>query len=206
MIEKIIEKALKDLESEEHPTAPSPPVSGVAFADHPPPTRKGGQQNETYGEGTVGLGGGEDWRDKQGNIDINEYKNGEGTIQKQKTAREKTTVKSGLKLIDGNSARNYENVARNLKAKALEEEPYKRDPRLWLSEPQPRACAFFENLKWLNSEEAVAYLRLPSLGALRNLVYRRQIPCTKLGRLLRFDREELDRFLMSQTRHRRIAI
>ena len=27
----------------------------------------------------------------------------------------------------------------------------------------------FENLKWLNSREAVMYLRLPSEGALRNL-------------------------------------
>lgn len=70
----------------------------------------------------------------------------------------------------------------------------------------PRGAVFFENLKWLNSEEAVMYLRLPSVGALRNLVYRRQIPFTKLGRSLRFDREELDRFLVSLTRHRRISI
>ena len=70
----------------------------------------------------------------------------------------------------------------------------------------PRGSVFFENLKWLNSEEAVMYLRLPSVGALRNLVYRRQIPFTKLGRSLRFDREELDRFLGSLTRHRRISI
>jgi excisionase family DNA binding protein len=70
----------------------------------------------------------------------------------------------------------------------------------------PRSSMFLENLKWLNSEEAVMYLRLPSVGALRNLVYRRQIPFTKLGRSLRFDREELDRFLGSLTRHRRISI
>lgn len=70
----------------------------------------------------------------------------------------------------------------------------------------PHGETFFENLKWLNSEEAVMYLRLPSVGALRNLVYRRQIPFTKLGRSLRFDREELDRFLGSLTRHRRISI
>ena len=54
---------------------------------------------------------------------------------------------------------------------------------------------FFENLRWLDAHEAVVYLRLPSLGALRNLVYRRQIPFTKLGRSLRFKREELDRHL-----------
>jgi hypothetical protein len=70
----------------------------------------------------------------------------------------------------------------------------------------PHGDTFFENLKWLNSEEAVMYLRLPSVGALRNLVYRRQIPFTKLGRSLRFDRLELDRFLVSLTRHRRISI
>ena len=56
---------------------------------------------------------------------------------------------------------------------------------------------FFENLKWLTSREAVTYLRLPSNGALRNLVYRRKIPYVKLGRSLRFDRLALDRFLES---------
>jgi excisionase family DNA binding protein len=55
----------------------------------------------------------------------------------------------------------------------------------------------FENLKWLNSREAVIYLRLPSEGALRNLVYRRQIPFVKLGRSLRFDKKALDQFLES---------
>jgi len=67
---------------------------------------------------------------------------------------------------------------------------------------------FFQNLKWLTSREAVVYLRLPSTGALRNLVYRRQIPFVRLGRRLRFDRERLDRFLESSPSHktdRRIA-
>jgi excisionase family DNA binding protein len=63
----------------------------------------------------------------------------------------------------------------------------------------------FENLKWLTSREAVMYLRLPSAGALRNLVYRRKIPFCKLGRSLRFDREALDRFLESSFEKRRIA-
>lgn len=57
----------------------------------------------------------------------------------------------------------------------------------------------FENLKWLTSREAVDYLRLPSVGALRQLVYRRRIPYSKLGRSLRFNRQELDRFLESST-------
>ena len=63
----------------------------------------------------------------------------------------------------------------------------------------------FENLRWLNSREAVMYLRLPSEGALRNLVYRRQIPFVKLGRSLRFDKKALDQFLESSQTIRRIA-
>ena len=51
----------------------------------------------------------------------------------------------------------------------------------------------FENLKRLTSREAVMYLRLPSAGALRNLVYRRKILYCKLGRSLRFNWEALDR-------------
>ncbi len=68
------------------------------------------------------------------------------------------------------------------------------------------ACStsIFENLKWLTSREAVVYLRLPSIGALRNLVYRRRIPFVRLGRSLRFDRESLDRFLESSEIKRRI--
>ncbi len=62
---------------------------------------------------------------------------------------------------------------------------------------------FFDNLKWLTSREAVAYLRLPSLGALRQMVYRRQIPYCKLGRSLRFNRAELDRLLESSGSNKR---
>ena len=64
----------------------------------------------------------------------------------------------------------------------------------------------FENLTWLTAREAVMYLRLPSLGALRNLVYRRKIPYSKLGKLLRFERRALDRFLESSTTQRRYSI
>ena len=59
---------------------------------------------------------------------------------------------------------------------------------------------FFENLKWLTSREAVVYLRLPSAGALRNLVYLRKIPFARLGRRLRFDKEALNRFIESSQR------
>lgn len=65
---------------------------------------------------------------------------------------------------------------------------------------------FFDNLKWLTSRETVEYLRLPSLGALRQLVYRGQIPYCKLGRSLRFNRAELDRLLESSgSKNRRCA-
>jgi excisionase family DNA binding protein len=57
----------------------------------------------------------------------------------------------------------------------------------------------FDNLKWLTSREATEYLRLPSVGALRQLVYRRRIPFSKMGRSLRFNRRELDRFLEIST-------
>lgn len=53
----------------------------------------------------------------------------------------------------------------------------------------------FENLTWLTSNEAAAYLRLPTVGALRVLVCRRKVPFHKLGRNLRFNRNELDRLL-----------
>ena len=221
MTEKIIDGLSKTMKCEENPTVPDPPVFSEAFADHPPPTRESGQQNKTYGPGTMGLEEEEEWR--EGGKGNNEYKNKKGeqkeetkmksktsweekTIEEQETAQSESGAKTALKLIDGNNAANSKNEARNLIGKALEEEPFKRGQKLWALRPKPAPRAFFENLKWLNSEEAVAYLRLPSLGALRNLVYRRQIPCTKLGRLLRFDREELDRFLQSQTRHRRIAV
>ncbi len=50
----------------------------------------------------------------------------------------------------------------------------------------------FENLTWLTSNEAAAYLRLPTVGALRVLVCRRKVPFHKLGRSLRFNKAELD--------------
>lgn len=64
---------------------------------------------------------------------------------------------------------------------------------------------FFENLKWLTSSETVVYLRLNSVGALRQLVYRRKIPFNKMGRKLLFNRAELDQFLQSSRYQRRAA-
>ena len=70
-------------------------------------------------------------------------------------------------------------------------------------ENNSRRDTFFENLKWLTARETVLYLRLPSEGALRNLVYRRRIPFSKVGRLLRFDREKLDALLLANAKTRR---
>jgi excisionase family DNA binding protein len=55
----------------------------------------------------------------------------------------------------------------------------------------------FENLTWLSSNEAAVYLRLPSVGALRVLVFQRRVPFRKLGGRLRFKRSELDHLLES---------
>lgn len=55
----------------------------------------------------------------------------------------------------------------------------------------------FEKLKWLTSSEATVYLRIPSLNALRQLVYRRRIPFYKIGRKLLFNKAELDLFIRS---------
>lgn len=55
-------------------------------------------------------------------------------------------------------------------------------------------ATFFENLVWLNSEEAARYLR-KSVGALRVMVCRRQVHARKFRRRLYFKRIELDRLL-----------
>lgn len=54
----------------------------------------------------------------------------------------------------------------------------------------------FNNIKWMNSEEASAYLST-SLGSIRNMVYRGQLPAKKLGNRLRFKKIDLDRLLDS---------
>ncbi len=51
---------------------------------------------------------------------------------------------------------------------------------------------FFDNLTWLTTKEAAEYLRLPSVNALRNLVYKRIVPYRRFGRHLRFKKTELD--------------
>lgn len=46
----------------------------------------------------------------------------------------------------------------------------------------------------LTAQEAASYLRIP-LGSLYVRISKKQIPCTRLGRLLRFKKSELDQLL-----------
>ncbi len=63
------------------------------------------------------------------------------------------------------------------------------------------AEAFFDNLVWMTSEEAAVYLRKitkdgkPSVGAIRNAVYRGLLKARKWRRRLYFKRSELDLLL-----------
>lgn len=53
---------------------------------------------------------------------------------------------------------------------------------------------FFNNLIWMNSEEAAFYLRM-TVGALRTAVCRGQIKAKKFQRRLYFKRKDLDSLL-----------
>ena len=48
-----------------------------------------------------------------------------------------------------------------------------------------------DTLLLLTAQEAADYLRIP-LGSLYVRIHKKEIPCTRLGRLLRFRRSELD--------------
>ena len=61
----------------------------------------------------------------------------------------------------------------------------------------------FNNLKWMNSEEASTYLRT-SIGSIRNMVYRGQLPAKKLGNRLRFKKTDLDSLLVSSEPQRNL--
>ena len=54
----------------------------------------------------------------------------------------------------------------------------------------------FENLIWLNSNEATQYLRVTN-GALRLMIYRGILKPYKLGRRNRFKKDDLDRLIES---------
>lgn len=50
----------------------------------------------------------------------------------------------------------------------------------------------------LTAQEAASYLRIP-LGSLYVRISKKQIPCARLGRLLRFKKSELDQLLNANT-------
>ena len=49
----------------------------------------------------------------------------------------------------------------------------------------------------MTAQEAADYLRIP-IGSLYVRISKKQIPCAKLGRLLRFKKPDLDRLLEAQ--------
>lgn len=52
----------------------------------------------------------------------------------------------------------------------------------------------FENLEWMNTEDAARYLRR-SVGQIRNMVYRGQITFRKFNSRLYFRRSDLNRVI-----------
>ena len=107
-----------------------------------------------------------------------------GREEEQKKIEIKKTVKSG-----NNGGKKQKNAHRNVYTFGVESKSVGQAVGL------EQGSVFFENLTWLTSDEAAEYLRLPSVGALRALVCRRKVPFHKLGRSLRFKKNELDRLL-----------
>lgn len=52
----------------------------------------------------------------------------------------------------------------------------------------------FENLKWITTKEASIYLRV-SVGQIRNMVWRGQLPHYRLNNRLRFLKSDLDKIM-----------
>jgi excisionase family DNA binding protein len=70
-------------------------------------------------------------------------------------------------------------------------------PELQNGKPYPRL---------LNAKQAAVYIGRPSEASVHHLVKRREIPCVKHGRSLRFDRLELDKWIEADTvRHNRLC-
>lgn len=55
-----------------------------------------------------------------------------------------------------------------------------------------------QNTPWLTSKEAAAYLKLKNLQGLYDCVFRGQLKPVRIGRRLRFHKEKLDQWLLSQ--------
>lgn len=67
-----------------------------------------------------------------------------------------------------------------------------------------RELFFDRKSKWLNSKEAVEYLRLPSYGALKALLHAGRITASgRVGRKLLFLIDDLDRCIQASARFRR---
>lgn len=65
--------------------------------------------------------------------------------------------------------------------------------------PQRESVAVLPPGPWLNPDQALVYLGLPSRKALYQAVRRGQIPAHRLGRRLRFNRRELDALLSANS-------
>ncbi len=68
--------------------------------------------------------------------------------------------------------------------------------RVVVQRREQRSLREEEPTEWMTIEEAAAYLRT-SVRHLRDLVYRREIPFSKLGKLLRFHRETINKWMLS---------
>ena len=64
------------------------------------------------------------------------------------------------------------------------------------SSKNKKTTLFFENLKWLTTEETACYLRR-STNAIRIMVHKKILRARKFGRKLYFCREELDELIDS---------
>jgi excisionase family DNA binding protein len=56
----------------------------------------------------------------------------------------------------------------------------------------PKAPARTLDSPYLNTQEAIIYLRLPSAASLYALIREHRVPCLRRGRLYLFDKRELD--------------
>jgi hypothetical protein len=84
--------APKQPEPKEIPTAPVSKFSCYAFADHPPPTRESGQQNENIQDRSRGV------KVLNGN-NINKKKEKRGEEQKTKEAKQESKKQEALKTL-----------------------------------------------------------------------------------------------------------
>ncbi len=56
------------------------------------------------------------------------------------------------------------------------------------------SAQLFENLKWITTKEAAQYLRV-SVGQIRNMVWRGQLPSYRINNRLRFLRSDIDKIV-----------